>query len=142
MIRLAKIVTIRIAPTASRPSSLAVRCLSGRAKWSPDSRILSLKADVIDDEAHEKWADFFDPKPPTFELEIDCQTGASPEEISTSCFNKCVEATLEMRSATARPKGPATMHYYLKTIAEPGASPNGGPVTPSGNSGAGGGRHR
>jgi hypothetical protein len=27
------------------------------------------------------------------------------------------------------------MHYYLKTIAEPNASPNGGPTEPFGNSG-------
>jgi hypothetical protein len=139
MVRLPNIVTIRVASPASRSGLLAVRCLSGRAKWSPDSRILSLKADIIDDEAQEKWADFFASKPTAFELELDCQTGGSAEKVTTSRFSRCVQATLEFRSATARPKGPATTHYYLKAIAELGAPPNGGPAEPFGSSGVGGG---
>jgi hypothetical protein len=125
MIRLQNIVTIRVLPEALRAACLAVRCLSGRAKWSPDSRTLSLKADVIDDEALDKWADFLNSQPSAFGLELDCQTGASPEEISTSRFSRCAQATLELRSGTARPKGPATVHYYLRTVAEPSTSPNG-----------------
>lgn len=130
MVRLPNIVAIRVTPAAAQAALVAVRCLGGRAKWSPDSRTLSLKADVIDDESHGKWVDFFASKPSAFELELDCQTGASPENVSTNRFSRCLDATLEWRSATARPSGPTTVHYYLKTIAEPGASPNGGPASP------------
>ena len=122
MIRLAKILTIRVAPVDPKSGSLTVRCLNGRAKWSPESRILSLKADVIDDEAHDKWLDFFASKPTAFELEVDCRTGASSEQVSTSCFSKCHEAMLELRSTTVRAKGLSSTRYFLKTIAEPGAA--------------------
>jgi hypothetical protein len=139
MIRLSGIVTIRVAATEPRTGWLTVRCLSGRAKWSPDSQLLSVKADVVDDEAVDKWAEFIDSEPPAFELELDTQTGASPEGISTSRFSSCVHAALEWRSGTVRPKGPNTTHYYLKATAELGAAPNGGPAERLGNSGAGGG---
>ena len=118
MVRLHNIVTIRVGSPASRTGLLTVRCLNGRAKWASDSRILSLKADIIDDAAQDEWADFFASKPSDFELELDCQAGASPEGISTSRFSSCAQAKLELRSATARPKGPATTQYYLKAIAE------------------------
>ncbi len=139
MLRLPRIVTIRVASLASRADWLTVRCLSGRAKWSPDSHVLSLKADIIDDEAQDKWVDFFASKPSAFDLELGCQTGAPPEAICTSRFSRCTQAMLEFRSATARPKGPNTTHFYLKTIAEPGAPPNGGPAEPLGNSNSSGG---
>jgi hypothetical protein len=139
MVRLPSIVVIRVVPAEPPVDCLTVRCLGGRAKWSPDSRALSLKADVIDDEAHDKWADFFASRPPAFELELDCQTGASPQEITKTHFSRCAQATLEWRSATARPKGPATSHYYLKAIAELGAPPNGGPAEPLGGPDVGGG---
>lgn len=133
MIRLSRIVAIRVAATESRTDWLTVRCLSGRAKWSPDSQILSVKADVIVDEAVDKWAEFIGSEPPAFELELDTQTEALPKEISTNHFSRCVHAALECRSAIARPKGPNTTHYYLKVTAELGGPPNGGPAERLGN---------
>jgi hypothetical protein len=110
MIRFRKIVTIRIAPPESETDWLSVRCLGGTAKWLPESCILSLKADVLDDEIHEKWLGFLASKPVTFKLEVDYQTGDSPEAVHTKCFSKCREATLEFRSATIRPKGTLPAH--------------------------------
>ena len=59
MIRLPKIVTIRVAPAGDRAGWLTVRCLGGRAKWTEESRMLSLKADVLDEETRDKCLDFF-----------------------------------------------------------------------------------
>jgi hypothetical protein len=135
MIRLPKIVTIRVAPAEHRAGWLTLRCLGGRAKWTEESRTLSLKADVPDEETHDKWLDFFASKPCSFRMEVDWQLNDSSNKISTSCFAKCRDAALELRSATVRPKGASSTRYYLKTIAEPSAPPNGGPATQPGNSG-------
>ena len=118
MIRLPKIVTVRVAPTQPGGGSLVVRCLGGRAKWTPESRLLSLRIDVIDDEANASWLEFFASNPTDFQLEVCCQSGTSAERVCTSCFSKCRETILELRSATVRPMAPSTTRYILRTIAE------------------------
>jgi hypothetical protein len=63
---------------------LTVRCLGGRAKWT-ESGMLSLKMDVLKEEAQDKWSDFF--------------------------ASKCRDGGLELRSTTVRTKGSSSKRY-------------------------------
>jgi hypothetical protein len=121
MIRLLNIVEIKVEPKETMARQLTVRCLSGRAKWSADSRVLSLKVDIIDDEAEGQWVTFLASNPQSFDLEVTSQSGIALEDTSTSRFNNCIKTSFECRSGTARPRSPSTTSYYLKATAECGA---------------------
>jgi hypothetical protein len=129
MIRLPRVVGIRVGSVEQGDGWLAVRCLGGRAKWTDESRVLSVKADIVNEETHDQWLDFFASMPVSFRMEVDYQTDDSLDAFRTSSFTECREAVLELRSATARPNGVATTRYFLKVIAEPGASGNHRPAS-------------
>ncbi len=137
MIRFHNIALISVTPNAPGAISLSVRCISGRAKWVPESHTLSLHADVVDDGVvSEKFTALLSSKQAAFVLEVGCQTGVSPAELSVSRFRHCTQEAFEVRSGTVRPRGPLTIRYFLRAQAEPVAPPNGGSATRLGNSGA------
>ena len=117
-LRLRAIKRLRAAPTAVREEAIAVDCLGGRAKWIPDTQILSIKVHLIADNGADEHFTKLLRKESTFDLGVFSKT-------SSVRFSVLAVEAMELRSATARPnRGPFTLHYYLKLRAEPASPPD------------------
>ena len=117
MIRLRDIIQITVTPDDLEKFSFSLQCLGGRAKWLPESDILSLTIDIIDSgNIFEKFLEFLGSNKNSFCIEAACRD-------ASACFRCYKQNTFEIKSGTARPAGPSTTRFYFSGLAKLNGAP-------------------
>ncbi len=110
-LRLRSIKRLSVRKNINSEVFITVECTGGRAKWIPESKILSLKVHILSRNKNSDMITDFMRSENDYVLEISDETGSLT-------FHETTLNEMELRSGTFSHEGDSTFDYYLQLRAE------------------------